>query len=116
MAGAEEQAIAIEHMRLFWAMRLRQVHSNLYITISKLVFDELHHLLVEQGYHQIGREHRAQIGWGRVTYQIRWYEREGKRSMLVRLPHLSTYKIFSNKKCEEQIAYIMSEAASVLSN
>lgn len=36
--------------------------------------------------------------------------------MLVRLPHLSTYKIFSNKNCEEQIDYIMSEAASVLSN
>lgn len=112
----KNKSLIIEHMRLFWAMRLRQVHSNLYITISKLVFDELHHLLVEQGYQQIGTEHRAQIGWGRVAYQIRWYEREGKRSMLVRLPHLSTYKIFSNKNCEEQIDYIMSEAASVLSN
>lgn len=111
----KNKPLIIEHMRLFWAERLRQVHSDIYITISKLVFDELHHLLSGQGYQQIGTEHRAQIGWGLVTYQIRWYEREGKRSMLIRLPHLSTYKIFSNKNCEEHIAYIMSEAESVLS-
>lgn len=111
----KNKPLIIEKMRSVWAERFQKVHSDLYVTISKFVFDELHHLLSGQGYQQIGTEHRAQIGWGRVTYQIRWYEREGKRSMLIRLPHLSTYKIFSNKNCEEQIAYIMNEAESVLS-
>ncbi|MFQ2275461.1 hypothetical protein [Aeromonas hydrophila] len=106
----------IEKMRPIWADRINKVYNRLYISISQLVFDELHQLLLAQGYQQIGKEHRMHIGWGRVTYQMRWYEREGKKSLLIRLPHLSTYKIFSRKNCEEQIAYIMSEAESILSN
>lgn len=98
----------LEHARQIWDERIKQVHCKLYIAISKIVFDELDGHLTKHGFQMVDKINE-QIGWGRVRYQIQRYERGDQVSLLVRLPHLSTYKIFSRAACQPAIDRIKSE-------
>ena len=98
----------LEHARQIWDERIKQVHCKLYIAISKIVFDELDGHLTKHGFQMVDKINE-QIGWGRVRYQIQRYERGDQVSLLVRLPHLSTYKIFSRAACQPAINRIKFE-------
>ncbi|MEN3798725.1 hypothetical protein ABDZ38_19825 [Aeromonas caviae] len=98
----------LEHARQIWDERIKQVHCKLYIAISKIVFDELDGHLTKHGFQMVDKINE-QIGWGRVRYQIQRYERGDQVSLLVRLPHLSTYKIFSRAACQPAIDRIKFE-------
>ncbi|MGE6126941.1 hypothetical protein ACLH0G_19825 [Aeromonas rivipollensis] len=104
----------LEHSRLIWAERIKQVHCKIYIAISRTSFEELHGHLIAQGFKLVGEQINEQIGWGRVRYQVQRYECDGQASLLVRLPHLSTYKIFSRPACQPAIDRIMAAISSVL--
>ncbi|MEV3828214.1 hypothetical protein RI534_02800 [Aeromonas allosaccharophila] len=103
----------LEHARQIWGERVKQVHCKLYIAISKIVFDELDSHLTNQGF-QMVENIDEQIGWGRVRYQIQRYERGDQVSLIVRLPHLSTYKIFSRPACQSAIDRIKIEIAKTI--
>ncbi|MEW7865915.1 hypothetical protein [Aeromonas diversa] len=103
----------LEHARKIWGARVNQVHCKLYIVISRIVFDELDGHLTKQGFQMVDKINE-QIGWGRVRYQIQRYERGDQVSLIVRLPHLSTYKIFSRPACQPAIGRIKSEISNAM--
>jgi len=103
----------LEHARLIWGERIKQVHCKLYIAISRIVFDELDSHLTKQGFQMVEKINEL-IGWGRVRYQIQRYERGDQVSLIVRLPHLSTYKIFSRPACQPAIDRIKSEISKTI--
>lgn len=111
--GAGERLQWLEHARQIWDERIKQVHCKLYIAISKIVFDELDSHLTKHGF-QMVEKINEQIGWGRVRYQIQRYERGDQVSLLVRLPHLSTYKIFSRPACQPAMDIIKREISKAL--
>lgn len=51
----------------------------------------------------VGQPDEPKVGWGAVTYQIAKYESPRGRMLIVRLPHLSTFKIFGRAECCESI-------------
>jgi len=105
---------ALLFSRELWKKRLHKVPTSLYVVMSKIVFNEIRHLLVNVGYVQVV-EYSKQIGWGRVTYQVVEFERSGHRAALIRLPHLSRYKIFSRKECMPAIKDVASISRQYLS-
>lgn len=100
--------------RQIWSQRISKVHCKVYVAISCVVFNELHNHLVENGYKQVGDSVNERVNWWYARYQIHQFERDGNLSVLIRLPHLSSYKIFSRTACQPAIKRIMESIESVL--
>ncbi|TLS77580.1 hypothetical protein FE236_02950 [Mariprofundus erugo] len=106
----ERKIEALEFSRALWRERVNVVPTNLYITMAKISFSEIASLLIAVGYHELENT-TDKVGWGNVTYQMNAYEREGHKSLLIRLPHLSRYKIFGREESQMAINHISSVAA-----
>jgi hypothetical protein len=51
----------------------------------------------------VGRPEQCSVGWGAVTYEVSRYESARGQTLIARLPHLSTFQIFSREKCRPAI-------------
>lgn len=113
--GLREKETALLFSREFWRERIGMVPTALYVTMSKISFNEISKLLVECGYQEdVGKSVLTMVGWGKVTYQISEYHRNDIRTTVIRLPHLSRYKIFGREPSEPAINDIMSVAGKQL--
>lgn len=115
-AGLEEKNIILEFSRALWRERLKAVPTTLYITISKVSFNEIRRILMESGYQAAGNSIIDKVGWGNVTYQMDAFERVDHKSLLIRLPHLSRYRIFGRERSQIAINHFASVAAKYLSH
>ncbi len=105
---------ALDFSRKLWKKRVSEVPCSLYITISKIVFSEIDSLLHETGHIESADYLSKKVGWGNVTYQVNEYVIDKRRVALLRLPHLSTYKIFSREQCFPAIEHISTIAKEYL--
>ena len=110
----EHRSDALNFSRKLWNERILKVPSNLYITMAIPSFNEINSLLIESGYRKSGYDISEKVGWGDVRYQMASYEKDGFKSLLIRVPHLSRYKIFNSMGCEKAINNITSLSAEYL--
>jgi len=110
----EHRSDALNFSRKLWSERIQKVPCNLYIAMAIPSFNEIGSLLIESGYRKSGDPVSKEVGWGAVRYQMVSYEKDGGKSLLVRLPHLSRYRIFGRKESEEAINEIASVSAEYL--
>tara|TARA_R110001583_G_scaffold195399_1_gene372689 strand:- start:1522 stop:2139 length:618 start_codon:yes stop_codon:yes gene_type:complete len=96
---------ALEFSRNIWSERISQVPSSLYVTMSKVSFKEIDGILKEQGYSATNSVSPL-VGWGRVKYQIVEYKSNNHQTAVIRLPHLSIYKIFGRAKSQDAIDHL----------
>ena len=54
-------------------------------------------------------------GWGKVTAEIDEYQLRDSAVMTVRLPHLSTFQLFSRPECEPYVSTILTKGCKHLS-
>lgn len=105
---------SMEFSSALWSEILDQVHPRVIICIAYLVYDNIKAILVSKGFAPIDADKAQPIGWGRVTYNVTELRNDDRTILLVRLPHLSTYKVFSSAKCEMEIKKLADRIASML--
>ena len=78
--------------------------------MSIVVFYELDKILRGLGKASVSEESKSKsTGWGRTKYQIEKYMGDGNSILLIRIPHLSRYKLFNSDGCTAAIDSIMTE-------
>jgi hypothetical protein len=47
------------------------------------------------------------VGWGNVTYSVSRLTHEGRETLVVRLPHLSRFRVVVKAKCESAVTQLV---------
>lgn len=101
---------ALEFSSQLWNDIFKQTRVKVIICMSVVVFYELDEILRGLGNASISEESKSEsTGWGRTKYQIEKYIAEDESILLIRIPHLSRYKLFNSEKCTKAIDDIMAE-------
>lgn len=108
-------AEALDFSKSLWRDRIASVPCNLYITMSKVSFNSILQLLKKEvGFEPMGVGVTEPVGWGKAHYEIQDFTSKFGPIAVIRLPHLSRYKIFSSGNCESAIEKIASKASEAL--
>ena len=104
------QKAALEFSSQLWSDIFKQTRVKVIICMSVVVFYELDEILRGLGNAPIpGGAKSERTGWGRTKYQIEKYMADDEPVLLVRIPHLSRYKLFNSEGCTAAIDSIMTE-------
>ena len=104
------QKAALEFSSQLWSDIFKQTRVKVIICMSVVVFYELDEILRGLGNAPIpGGAKSERTGWGRTKYQIEKYMGDGNSILLIRIPHLSRYKLFNSEGCTAAIDSIMTE-------
>lgn len=104
---------ALAFSKELWRPFFKDSPAVVYFSMGKVTYQAIKSMLVDVGFEQT-EERSAKIGWGNILYQVSRFKRGEQVVMVVRLPHLSRYQIFSSQKCQPAIDDIMSEIADTL--
>jgi hypothetical protein len=97
------KAESIGFGRTIWSKILKHLSPNIIITLNPETFKHISQILVDNGC--VLAEHKYfQTGWGVGTSrpigcEVRKYNQHTNIISVIRLPHLSTFKLFSKKQC-----------------
>jgi hypothetical protein len=86
-----------------WSEILLTIDPKLIICLGNDVFESIKKSLHDD----ITMKYKTKLGWGNVEAKVYKY-RNNRR--ILKLPHLSTFKIFSRKECEPFIDKLLTEA------
>lgn len=111
-ASLENKERTLDFAREFWTGILSFIQPRVIICIALVAYQELKSIFEKSGF--IGNEERKHIGWGKVTYCVTELRNGKQNILLIRLPHLSTYKVFSSNKCEAELKKLTDRITSVL--
>lgn len=93
-----------------WSGLFEQIHPKLVLTIDPAAFMAIGDLL-RQRFPGPPPEHRVmQTGWGAYTAEVKRFGRGDAIATLVRLPHLSTFQLFSRPECKPFTDAIIADA------
>lgn len=92
-----------------WKEIINEVELSLIICIGNDTHSNINKVLRELEY-GISETKKLETGWGNVTASVEKYKKETKNLTLLRLPHLSRFKIFNRTGYEEHINKIIKEA------
>lgn len=97
------KAESIKFGRSLWGQILRHLSPNIIITLNPESFQNISEILAGNGCEVIEHKH-FQTGWGVGTSrpigcEARKYNQRGNLVTILRLPHLSTFKLFSKAEC-----------------
>jgi hypothetical protein len=93
-----EQTKSIQFSRELWSRLLPQLSPSAIVCLGSEPFMHFRKVLLSLG----GVEHHHQpkrTEWGDVTYTESHIKLQSRDVLMLRLPHLSTYKIFSRPEC-----------------
>ena len=85
-----------------WSEIILTMKPKLIICLGNDVYKNIKKLFPD-----IPTKYSTKIGWGEITADLYKYENNCR---ILRLPHLSTFKIFSRKECEPLIDKLLTEA------
>lgn len=104
------RSAALEFSSQLWSDIFKQTRVKVIICMSVVVFYELDKILRGLGNASVPEESKSEsTGWGRTKYQIEKYMKDDNSILLIRIPHLSRYKLFNSERCAESIDDIMNE-------
>lgn len=92
-----------------WASILRPLSPRLMLAIDPMTFGSMNRLCVAQGGRPVPTE-TLKTGWGNATSDVNEYKFTGHSCMVVRLPHLSTFQLFSRPECAPYVNAILTRA------
>jgi hypothetical protein len=100
MSPAKSLEFALE----LWGVILREWTPPVLVTIDRLGFSGVQRILTRHLSMQITQERAFPTGWGHCSADVVKLE-SGFRptTTLIRLPHLSTYKLFSREECQPRL-------------
>lgn len=90
-----------------WGDLIRQINVTTILCMSTLVYRQIAEILKKQGGRLVGDPQTEPVGWGKINYYVSNFEINGRNVLVLCLPHLSRYQIFSSDKCTEQVKTII---------
>ena len=99
---------SFEFASKLWSGLLRQVEPELAICIDRETASRVGKIIRESLDGQLVSAQAIPTGWGRVSADVQHFSRGGRSGLtLIRLPHLSTYQLFSSARCAEATERIL---------
>lgn len=116
-ASQEDKPGTLEFSDCLWSQVLDIVWPKAIICISVVAHQRLSSLLTQKKHcekHAV--MHRQPVGWGdTVTYDVHTFSSRGREPiLLVRLPHLSRYRVVTHKACAKAIDDVATRVAGIL--
>lgn len=105
---------SIDFSRSLWSRILRDTIPAAFISLTELPARHLVEILRDLGWRQIGNQILG-VGWGAVTCSMRTFENEARTTVVVRLPHLSRFRIVGRPGSEEAVEQVTREIATRIS-
>ncbi len=96
-----------------WASLLAPLRPRLLLAIDPMTFRAMKSLCSAQGGTLVSAE-TLPTGWGTVTAEVHEYKFSDRSTMVVRLPHLSTFQIFSRSECKDPLEGILASGCRYL--
>jgi hypothetical protein len=95
---------------------LTYIQPTVIITMDKATHDAVTHVYI--GLYPNAERHQesSTIGWGKVQYRLDHYSTNDKTKTVIRLPHLSRYKIYSREACAPARKSIAKAIAETIRN
>ena len=91
-----------------WGEILETVRPRLFICINKETAERIRKIIATTYALPKSKSYKPQTGWGDYTADIVEFGNNAEVKLL-RLPHLSSFKLFSRKECEEKIEDIFTQ-------
>ena len=110
-----KESLAFAHS--LWQKILKSWMPRIIITIDRKAFDGLSKILTARAGAKIVASEALPTGWGHYTGDIVQLSglRSGELLTLIRLPHLSTFKLFSRPECGPHVAALLDRAVNCAS-
>ena len=89
-----------------WASLLAPLKPRLLLSIDPMTFRSMKSLCSSQGGTLVSAE-TLPTGWGTVMAEVHEYQFSDRATMVVRLPHLSTFQLFSRRECLAPVSAIL---------
>ena len=96
---------SVEFSEHLWARIFQVVAPPAILCLTELPARHFSTVLQRLGWTEIGVE-SAPVGWGSITYSIRTLRRAGRESVVVRLPHLSRFRIIGRPQSAAAVEHI----------
>jgi hypothetical protein len=100
--------------RSLWTELFRYVDPKVVITIDRRTHRDLRWILQQTKHTVVSASQELATGWGRYCATLDEYRTGTDKTMLLRLPHLSTFHLFTSVKCSESIRRIIGLAGQPL--
>ncbi len=88
----------IEYSKKLWKMVLSEVMPRIIICMGDVSYHGIRDVLCEI-YGKDGKRTKMPTGYGKQVFKIRRFDAGGKSCTLVKIPHLSRFKLMRNYKC-----------------
>jgi len=111
LADLDHKKEALQFAKKFWSKILTQVKPKLFICIDKDTHKMLRSIIPSTYGFPLENTKKVRTGWGDYTADLDTFGDKSQVKM-VRLPHLSTFKLFTSSKCTQQLNIIFSEACA----
>ncbi len=105
---------SLNFARSLWAPLFRQLRPKLIITIDPHAYRYFGELIDGTVTTSIRQREVMTTGWGAYTADIMRYGEGEQTTTLVRLPHLSTFQLFSRTECKPYVDAILTSACKHL--
>ncbi|KAB1443399.1 hypothetical protein [Pseudodesulfovibrio senegalensis] len=112
LADKKQTFIFAEHL---WGKVLSHVKPRLFVCIDPETHKRVSSLISSAYKAPKISTKTFQTNWGKITATLDRFGTEAPVHLL-RLPHLSTFKLFTSDQCQDQLDLIFEEACSVLKN
>ena len=109
-AALPRQEASLDVGRRIWQRLLPRVAPRLVICLGREAQSELRALIPRVLTMQRQNMHTLATGWGAYTADIEEFAGANGTTRLLYLPHLSTWSLFTSRKCASQIRAVMAEA------
>lgn len=104
---------SLRFAKTLWTELLRDIRPRLLIALDPATYSGLQDVCIASGGVRVSSEARA-TGWGSVTAEMADYRFPDRSAMTVRLPHLSTFQLFSRAECLPHLQEIIGKACKYL--
>ncbi len=94
-----KKAESVMFSKRLWSSAFEHISPRVIICLTSTPFDHFEEVLRQKGF---GRTDslKEPVGWGNVTYSSSRYESQYGNVLMIRLPHLSRYKIFGRPQSQ----------------
>ena len=106
LADLEHKKEAFEFGKVLWTKILKQVNPKLFICIDRDTHKILRPIIASVYGLSLSKTQKINTGWGDYTADLDEFGDKNQVKML-RLPHLSTFKLFTSSKCTNQLNQIL---------
>lgn len=106
LKSLEYEKEAFDFGEKIWGEILETVRPRLFICINKETAERIRKIIATTYALPESKSYKPQTGWGDYTADIVEFGNNAEAKLL-RLPHLSSFKLFSRKECEEKIEDIL---------